>query len=254
MWLWCCSGHAPQLYWDRNKPLNSLSVEVPACCCAGVHVPSWFSSLWTILDDSAVCTYYIIIPANQEAFYWFLLVRWILFLLCPTVWVHKLQMVMFTAQKCESVVGVNCQCRLKEIPPCIFFMHSLNLLLSPSLSIGAVVLEQDSAAAQQYSRQGCPTGLRADLWALILNSTNQPQVRHTHSAISHSIKLLTVGENDRDPPTMLQGIPGARHSRGCHFTQTICPNTSKPYWATWDIVPLHSPCAAHCTVWTPHEH
>ncbi|KAM6909057.1 LOW QUALITY PROTEIN: TBC1 domain family member 19 [Xenentodon cancila] len=38
-----------------------------------------------------------------------------------------------------------------------------------------VVSEQDSAAAQQYSRQGCPTGLRADLWALILNSTNQPQ-------------------------------------------------------------------------------
>uniref|UniRef100_A0A8P4KLQ0 TBC1 domain family, member 19 n=1 Tax=Dicentrarchus labrax TaxID=13489 RepID=A0A8P4KLQ0_DICLA len=38
-----------------------------------------------------------------------------------------------------------------------------------------VVVEQDSAAAQQYSRQGCPTGLRADLWALILNSTNQPQ-------------------------------------------------------------------------------
>uniref|UniRef100_A0A8P4K7Q2 TBC1 domain family, member 19 n=1 Tax=Dicentrarchus labrax TaxID=13489 RepID=A0A8P4K7Q2_DICLA len=37
------------------------------------------------------------------------------------------------------------------------------------------VVEQDSAAAQQYSRQGCPTGLRADLWALILNSTNQPQ-------------------------------------------------------------------------------
>ncbi|KAM9717295.1 TBC1 domain family member 19 isoform 2-T2 [Menidia menidia] len=38
-----------------------------------------------------------------------------------------------------------------------------------------VVQELDSAAAQQYSRQGCPTGLRADLWALILNSTNQPQ-------------------------------------------------------------------------------
>uniref|UniRef100_A0A673AHQ6 TBC1 domain family, member 19 n=1 Tax=Sphaeramia orbicularis TaxID=375764 RepID=A0A673AHQ6_9TELE len=38
-----------------------------------------------------------------------------------------------------------------------------------------VVSEQDSAAAQQYSRQGCPTELRADLWALILNSTNQPQ-------------------------------------------------------------------------------
>uniref|UniRef100_A0A3Q3X3U1 Rab-GAP TBC domain-containing protein n=1 Tax=Mola mola TaxID=94237 RepID=A0A3Q3X3U1_MOLML len=38
-----------------------------------------------------------------------------------------------------------------------------------------VISEQDSAAAQQYSRQGCPTGLRADLWALILNCTNQPQ-------------------------------------------------------------------------------
>uniref|UniRef100_A0A672J4E1 TBC1 domain family, member 19 n=1 Tax=Salarias fasciatus TaxID=181472 RepID=A0A672J4E1_SALFA len=38
-----------------------------------------------------------------------------------------------------------------------------------------VVAEQDSAAAQQYSRQGCPTGLRAELWGLILNSTNQPQ-------------------------------------------------------------------------------
>uniref|UniRef100_A0A672J3P5 TBC1 domain family, member 19 n=1 Tax=Salarias fasciatus TaxID=181472 RepID=A0A672J3P5_SALFA len=38
-----------------------------------------------------------------------------------------------------------------------------------------LVAEQDSAAAQQYSRQGCPTGLRAELWGLILNSTNQPQ-------------------------------------------------------------------------------
>ncbi|XP_023821947.1 TBC1 domain family member 19 isoform X1 [Oryzias latipes] len=38
-----------------------------------------------------------------------------------------------------------------------------------------VVVEQDSAAAQQYSRRGCPTGLRSDLWALTLNSTNQPQ-------------------------------------------------------------------------------
>ncbi|CAL8238485.1 unnamed protein product, partial [Merluccius merluccius] len=37
------------------------------------------------------------------------------------------------------------------------------------------VLHQDSAAAQQYSRQGCPMGLRADLWALILNATNQAQ-------------------------------------------------------------------------------
>ncbi|XP_067117543.1 TBC1 domain family member 19 [Osmerus mordax] len=38
-----------------------------------------------------------------------------------------------------------------------------------------VVGEQDSAAAQQYSRQGCPTGLRAALWALALNSTNEPE-------------------------------------------------------------------------------
>lgn len=45
----------------------------------------------------------------------------------------------------------------------------------------SVVAEKDSAAAQQYSRQGCPTGLRADLWALILNATNQPQVPYTHA-------------------------------------------------------------------------
>uniref|UniRef100_H2UKV9 Recombination signal binding protein for immunoglobulin kappa J region n=1 Tax=Takifugu rubripes TaxID=31033 RepID=H2UKV9_TAKRU len=44
------------------------------------------------------------------------------------------------------------------------------------VQIGKKVLsEQDSAAAQQYSRRGCPTGLRADVWALILNATNQPQ-------------------------------------------------------------------------------
>uniref|UniRef100_A0A7N6C3L0 Rab-GAP TBC domain-containing protein n=1 Tax=Anabas testudineus TaxID=64144 RepID=A0A7N6C3L0_ANATE len=51
---------------------------------------------------------------------------------------------------------------------------SLPRLTSSSLPC-LVVTEQDSAAAQQYSRQGCPTGLRAELWALILNSTNQPQ-------------------------------------------------------------------------------
>uniref|UniRef100_A0A8C3Y1H8 TBC1 domain family member 19 n=1 Tax=Catharus ustulatus TaxID=91951 RepID=A0A8C3Y1H8_CATUS len=39
-----------------------------------------------------------------------------------------------------------------------------------------VLAEQDSAAAQQYVRQGCPTALRADLWALILNISNQPEV------------------------------------------------------------------------------
>uniref|UniRef100_A0A8D2P0L6 TBC1 domain family member 19 n=2 Tax=Zosterops lateralis melanops TaxID=1220523 RepID=A0A8D2P0L6_ZOSLA len=38
-----------------------------------------------------------------------------------------------------------------------------------------VLAEQDSAAAQQYVRQGCPTALRADLWALILNISNQPE-------------------------------------------------------------------------------
>ncbi|XP_066576084.1 TBC1 domain family member 19 isoform X2 [Amia ocellicauda] len=38
-----------------------------------------------------------------------------------------------------------------------------------------VLTEQDSAAAEQYSRQGCPTGLRADLWGLILNVTNEPE-------------------------------------------------------------------------------
>uniref|UniRef100_A0A9J7Z8S7 TBC1 domain family, member 19 n=1 Tax=Cyprinus carpio carpio TaxID=630221 RepID=A0A9J7Z8S7_CYPCA len=37
------------------------------------------------------------------------------------------------------------------------------------------ISEQDSAAAQQYSRQGCPTGLRAQLWSLILNTTNDPE-------------------------------------------------------------------------------
>lgn len=60
------------------------------------------------------------------------------------------------------------------------WLTSLSLCaLALSFSFGAVVQEQDSAAAQQYSRQGCPTGLRAELWALILNSTNQPQVRRT---------------------------------------------------------------------------
>uniref|UniRef100_A0A8D0GF25 TBC1 domain family member 19 n=1 Tax=Sphenodon punctatus TaxID=8508 RepID=A0A8D0GF25_SPHPU len=39
----------------------------------------------------------------------------------------------------------------------------------------AVLAEQDSAAAQQYVRQGCPTALRAELWALILNISNQSE-------------------------------------------------------------------------------
>ncbi|CAL8327699.1 unnamed protein product [Lota lota] len=51
-----------------------------------------------------------------------------------------------------------------------------DLFESQHVEVGKkVVLDQDSAAAQQYSRQGCPMGLRADLWALILNATNQAQ-------------------------------------------------------------------------------
>ncbi|XP_062991686.1 TBC1 domain family member 19 isoform X2 [Elgaria multicarinata webbii] len=42
--------------------------------------------------------------------------------------------------------------------------------------IGQKVLnERDSAAAQQYVRQGCPNLLRAELWALILNISSQPE-------------------------------------------------------------------------------
>ncbi|KAM6959659.1 TBC1 domain family member 19 isoform 1-T1 [Tautogolabrus adspersus] len=68
-----------------------------------------------------------------------------------------------------------------------------DLFESEYVQIGKKVLvEQDSAAAQQYSRQGCPTGLRADLWALILNSTNQPpDVMHyeqlTAGVIQHAL-------------------------------------------------------------------
>ncbi|KAM5283291.1 TBC1 domain family member 19 isoform 2-T2 [Hipposideros larvatus] len=38
-----------------------------------------------------------------------------------------------------------------------------------------VLVEQDSAAAQQYIRQGSPTALRAELWALILNISSHPE-------------------------------------------------------------------------------
>lgn len=54
---------------------------------------------------------------------------------------------------------------LMQLTVSVFFFSSV-LVLS----------EQDSAAAQQYSRQGCPTGLRAQLWALILNANNDPEV------------------------------------------------------------------------------
>lgn len=53
-------------------------------------------------------------------------------------------------------------------------LNYCHLLLA---SFFTVLAEQDSAAAQQYVRQGCPTALRADLWALILNISNQPEVR-----------------------------------------------------------------------------
>nr|XP_014347960.1 PREDICTED: TBC1 domain family member 19 isoform X2 [Latimeria chalumnae] len=55
-------------------------------------------------------------------------------------------------------------------------VFSVEVFESEHVRIGKKVLaEQDSAAAQQYIRQGCPTGLRADLWALILNVTNHPE-------------------------------------------------------------------------------
>ncbi|XP_054855833.1 TBC1 domain family member 19 isoform X2 [Eublepharis macularius] len=55
-----------------------------------------------------------------------------------------------------------------EVPP--------ELFENEHVRIGQKVLaEQDSAAAQQYVRQGCPTSLRAELWALILNVSNQPE-------------------------------------------------------------------------------
>uniref|UniRef100_A0A4W5NVC0 TBC1 domain family, member 19 n=1 Tax=Hucho hucho TaxID=62062 RepID=A0A4W5NVC0_9TELE len=56
-----------------------------------------------------------------------------------------------------------------HVPPVLLCYECASVCVVP------VVNEQDSAAAQQYSRQGCPTGLRADLWALVLNSTNEPE-------------------------------------------------------------------------------
>ncbi|XP_075424355.1 TBC1 domain family member 19 isoform X3 [Ascaphus truei] len=56
-----------------------------------------------------------------------------------------------------------------QVPP--------DLFENEHLRIGTKVLaEHDSAAAQQFVRQGSPTALRAELWALILNISNQPQV------------------------------------------------------------------------------
>lgn len=60
-----------------------------------------------------------------------------------------------------------------KVKDLIEVLHYINSL--PALFL-TVLAEQDSAAAQQYVRQGCPTALRADLWALILNISNQPEV------------------------------------------------------------------------------
>lgn len=77
-------GHVFQVFLEKNKPINNFK-SWTACLLlcshlrrAGVHFPSWFSWLCTILDDSAVCTYDVILPAYQETFYQLLLVRCIL--------------------------------------------------------------------------------------------------------------------------------------------------------------------------------
>ncbi|KAG8453572.1 hypothetical protein GDO86_000270, partial [Hymenochirus boettgeri] len=55
-----------------------------------------------------------------------------------------------------------------QVPPELFENEHL---LREEKSLAA----QDSAAAQQFVRQGSPTALRAELWALILNISNQPE-------------------------------------------------------------------------------
>ncbi|XP_075400576.1 TBC1 domain family member 19 isoform X3 [Tenrec ecaudatus] len=57
-----------------------------------------------------------------------------------------------------------------QVPP--------ELFENEHVRIGQKVLaKQDTAAAQQYIRQGSPTALRADLWTLILNISCQPEVK-----------------------------------------------------------------------------
>uniref|UniRef100_A0A670YCR9 TBC1 domain family member 19 n=1 Tax=Pseudonaja textilis TaxID=8673 RepID=A0A670YCR9_PSETE len=54
--------------------------------------------------------------------------------------------------------------------------HLTVLFENEHIRLGQKVLaEQDSAAAQQYVRQGSPNSLRAELWALILNISTQPE-------------------------------------------------------------------------------
>ncbi|XP_040191091.1 TBC1 domain family member 19 [Rana temporaria] len=83
--------------------------------------------------------------------------------------------------------------KIKDIPELREFFGELNLNtgqlgvddsspVPPELfenehfRIGKKILEEnDSAAAQQYVRQGCPTAHRGELWALILNVSDQTE-------------------------------------------------------------------------------
>lgn len=101
-----------------------------------------------------------------------------------------------------------------------------------------VVMEEDSAAAQQYSRQGCPTGLRADLWALILNATNQPQVWytvHTHTAELHSggRRQLAVFAVEQPWHTQLQWFPEGMFTTRWNFQ--LRPYSRLTVWS-WGAV------------------
>ncbi|XP_037991818.1 TBC1 domain family member 19 isoform X2 [Motacilla alba alba] len=70
-----------------------------------------------------------------------------------------------------------------------------------------VLAEQDSAAAQQYVRQGCPTALRADLWALILNISNQPEVLLCFSRDTSVLEHFTYS-SATPPKSYIQGKLG----------------------------------------------
>uniref|UniRef100_A0A8D0G9R1 TBC1 domain family member 19 n=1 Tax=Sphenodon punctatus TaxID=8508 RepID=A0A8D0G9R1_SPHPU len=70
--------------------------------------------------------------------------------------------------------------KIKDIPELKDYFSELDLNagqlgIDDSTQVPPVLAEQDSAAAQQYVRQGCPTALRAELWALILNISNQSE-------------------------------------------------------------------------------
>lgn len=83
--------------------------------------------------------------------------------------------------------------KIKDIPELREFFGELNLntgqlgvddstpvppelFENEHLRIGKKILEEnDSAAAQQYVRQGCPTALRGELWSLILNVSDQTE-------------------------------------------------------------------------------